>query len=65
MNILAIGDVVGSVGCRFLREKLPALKKYKGIDLVIANGENSADGNGIITSKAAPGKTLVRLKLFN
>ena len=52
MNILAIGDVVGSVGCRFLREKLPALKKYKGIDLVIANGENSADGNGITPSSA-------------
>ena len=47
MNILAIGDVVGSVGCRFLRSRLPALKKTYGIDLVIANGENSADGNGI------------------
>ncbi len=47
MNILAIGDVVGSVGCHFLREHLPQLKKLKGIDLVIANGENSADGNGV------------------
>ncbi len=47
MNILAIGDVVGSIGCHFLREHLPQLKKLKGIDLVIANGENSADGNGI------------------
>lgn len=47
MNILAIGDIVGSIGCRFLRAKLPALKKLKGIDLVIANGENSADGNGL------------------
>lgn len=47
MNILAIGDVVGSVGCRFLRQHLPALKKLKQIDLVIANGENSADGNGL------------------
>lgn len=47
MNILAIGDVVGSIGCRFLRRHLPALKKLKGIDLVIANGENSADGNGL------------------
>ncbi len=50
MNILAIGDVVGSIGCRFLREKLPPLKKVKGIDLVIANGENSADGNGVTPS---------------
>jgi metallophosphoesterase (TIGR00282 family) len=47
MNILAIGDVVGSIGCRFLRRHLPALKKMKQIDLVIANGENSADGNGL------------------
>lgn len=47
MNILAIGDVVGSIGCHFLRRHLPALKKLKGIDLVIANGENSADGNGL------------------
>ena len=47
MNILAIGDIVGSVGCHFLREKLPAIKKSENIDLVIANGENSADGNGI------------------
>ncbi len=47
MNILCIGDVVGSIGCEFLRSKLPALKKLKAIDLVIANGENSADGNGV------------------
>lgn len=47
MNILCIGDVVGSNGCQFLRSHLPALKKIKQIDLVIANGENSADGNGI------------------
>ncbi|MFU0832862.1 MAG: 2',3'-cyclic-nucleotide 2'-phosphodiesterase [Oscillospiraceae bacterium] len=52
MNILAIGDVVGSIGCRFLRKHLPAIKKIKGIDLVIANGENSADGNGLTPSSA-------------
>lgn len=52
MNILCIGDVVGSVGCEFLRAKLPALKKLKAIDLVIANGENSADGNGITPASA-------------
>ena len=52
MRILAIGDVVGTVGCRFLRSKLPALKKSERIDLTIANGENSADGNGITPSSA-------------
>lgn len=52
MNVLAIGDVVGSIGCSFLRTHLPQLKKYKAIDLVIANGENSADGNGITPTSA-------------
>lgn len=47
MNILTIGDVVGSGGCEHLRIRLPELKKLKAIDLVIANGENSAAGNGI------------------
>ena len=52
MRIFCIGDVVGSVGCCFLRSKLPALKRVKGIDLVICNGENSADGNGLTPSAA-------------
>lgn len=52
MRILCIGDVVGSVGCRFLRSKLPALKKVKGIDAVICNGENAADGNGVTVTAA-------------
>ena len=47
MNILCIGDVVGSVGCQFLRAHLPALKRAKGIDLVIANGENSATATAL------------------
>ncbi len=47
MNILVIGDVVSAQGCEFLRKNLPAFKKIKGIDLCIANGENSAVGNGI------------------
>ena len=47
MQILCIGDVVGSHGCDFLRRTLPAFKRTKGIDVVIANGENSSDGNGI------------------
>ena len=52
MLILCIGDVVGSNGCDFLRRRLPALKRTKGIDLVIANGENSSDGNGITPASA-------------
>lgn len=52
MNILMIGDVVGSGGCQFLRSRLPAFKRLKSVDLVICNGENSADGNGITPSSA-------------
>lgn len=52
MNILAIGDVVGNGGCEFLRRHLSSLKKLKGIDLVIANGENSAENNGITAESA-------------
>ncbi|WP_322174551.1 TIGR00282 family metallophosphoesterase [Acutalibacter caecimuris] len=47
VTILCVGDVVGSIGCDFLRQRLPGLKRLKGVDLCIVNGENSADGNGI------------------
>ena len=52
MKILCIGDVVSSNGCDFLMKKLPSFKRKNGIDLVIANGENSADGNGITPQSA-------------
>ncbi|NMP37477.1 MAG: TIGR00282 family metallophosphoesterase [Clostridiales bacterium] len=52
MIVFVIGDVVGGVGCAFLRSKLPAFKKLKGVDVCIANGENSADGNGITPQSA-------------
>lgn len=52
MNIFVIGDVVGSIGCNALRSKLPSYRKLKAIDFVIANGENSADGNGILPTSA-------------
>lgn len=52
MKILCIGDVVGKTGCEFLRSKLPNLKKFYGTDMVICNGENSADGNGITPASA-------------
>lgn len=52
MNILVLGDVVSDSGCDFLMKRLPSLKKLKGIDLCVANGENSAVGNGIHPSSA-------------
>ena len=47
MKVLAIGDVVGKGGTDFLKFKLKRFKFEHDIDLTIANGENSAEGNGI------------------
>ena len=52
MNILFIGDVVGRPGRRLLTETLPGLKEEFGVNMTIANGENSAGGIGI-TAKTA------------
>lgn len=53
MKILALGDVVSDFGCECVRRRLPAIKREKGIDFVIANGENSAKGNGITPDSAS------------
>lgn len=47
MKILILGDIVSSIGCEHIRNKLPQLKRNENIDFCIANGENSAQGNGI------------------
>jgi metallophosphoesterase (TIGR00282 family) len=47
MRVLFIGDIVGSPGRDIVRDRLPDLLSHKKIDLVIANGENSASGFGI------------------
>ncbi|MCI7766808.1 MAG: YmdB family metallophosphoesterase [Oscillospiraceae bacterium] len=47
MNILFIGDIVGSRGCDFAEKTVGRLRAKEKLDAVIANGENSADGNGI------------------
>lgn len=52
MRILTIGDIVSQQGCEYLRKTLPALKREYKTDIVIANGENSAVGNGIIPVSA-------------
>lgn len=52
MRFLFIGDIVGSRGCRFAASKVPEIKKEYGVDFVIVNGENSADGNGITPASA-------------
>jgi len=52
VKLLFIADIVGSPGRRAVRELVPGLRQKLGIDLVIANGENSAGGSGI-TPKTA------------
>ena len=52
MKILTIGDIVSKQGCEYLRSTLPALKRELKADIVIANGENSAVGNGILPQSA-------------
>ena len=47
MNILFIGDIVGSPGRRAVEELLPRLVDQHFIDLVVANGENASGGIGI------------------
>ncbi len=52
MKVLLIGDVVSAPGCRYLKDVLPSYRQKNAIDLVIANGENSAVGNGILPQSA-------------
>jgi metallophosphoesterase (TIGR00282 family) len=47
MRILFLGDIVGQPGVAFVKRALPALVAREGIDLVIANAENAADGSGL------------------
>lgn len=47
MKILFIGDIVGRVGRRIVKEKIPYYVEKYGIDFVIANGENATHGKGL------------------
>ena len=53
MRILMIGDVIGQPGREAVRRILPGLKQEKSIDLVIANGENTAGGFGLTVETAS------------
>jgi metallophosphoesterase (TIGR00282 family) len=52
VKLLFIGDIVGQPGRRAVTALVPRLRKQHRLDLVIANGENSAGGSGI-TGKTA------------
>lgn len=52
MRILMIGDVIGKPGRQAIKALLPEVRQEYGIDLVIANGENTAGGFGITSDTA-------------
>jgi 2',3'-cyclic-nucleotide 2'-phosphodiesterase len=53
LKALILGDIVGQPGCRALFVGLPELVRRLGADIVVANGENAADGFGLTPDIAA------------
>jgi calcineurin-like phosphoesterase len=53
VKLLFIGDIVGRPGRRAVEHLVPLLRDRHQIDVVIANGENSAGGAGISLKPAA------------
>jgi metallophosphoesterase (TIGR00282 family) len=47
LNVLFIGDIIGNPGRTAVKALLPGIISKNNIDFVIANGENSAGGNGV------------------
>lgn len=52
VKLLFIADIVGQPGRRAVKELVPALRQEHGVNLTIANGENSAGGSGITVATA-------------
>lgn len=51
LKILALGDVCGDAGVQILSRRLWQLRRERGADFVVVNGENAA-GNGIKPAQA-------------
>src|SRR5882757_7001771 len=47
LKLLFLGDIVGEPGRRAVIETVPRWREERGIDFVVVNGENSANGRGI------------------
>jgi len=52
LRICAIGDIIGKPGRLAVTRVLPSLRRELGLDVVIANGENTAAGAGLTPSLA-------------
>ena len=48
-----VGDVIGSPGRRTVSKLLPGLRHQYGLELVIANAENTAGGLGLTPATAS------------
>jgi metallophosphoesterase (TIGR00282 family) len=53
VKLMFIGDIVGEPGRRAVKHLVPKLRLEHGLDVVVANGENSAGGSGITCDTAA------------
>jgi 2',3'-cyclic-nucleotide 2'-phosphodiesterase len=53
VRVLFIADIFASAGRRAVEQKLPTLRQELGLDLVVANAENAADGVGVTSRIAA------------
>jgi len=52
VKLLFIADIVGQPGRRIVKELVPQLRAKHLVDVVVANGENSAGGSGITVNTA-------------
>src|SRR5690349_16210530 len=52
MKLLFIGDVMGEPGLRAVQAHVARLRHQRALDLVIANAENVAGGNGVTAETA-------------
>ena len=47
MKLLCLGDIVGAPGREVLVKRLKEFREQHGVDLVVANAENAAQGSGV------------------
>jgi metallophosphoesterase (TIGR00282 family) len=52
MKVLLVGDIVGGPGRRIFKDVVKRLRDENAVQVVVANGENAAAGNGITLALA-------------
>ena len=51
IRILLIGDIVGKPGVAIVCDSIDWIRRRVGVDLIIANAENAADGAGLTVNQ--------------